>query len=64
MLGRENIWSGTGTIKACPPWKSIDAIATVSVKMTVTPQDQIDRCLECKMPECWGCEWHRRKRGK
>ena len=43
------------------PWRSIDAIAKVSVRST-EPQAVIDRCLSCISPECWNCVASRSKK--
>lgn len=48
---------------AVMPWKSIDAIATVTTPLT-EPQEVIDRCLNCTCPECWNCIASRSKRAK
>lgn len=43
------------------PWRSIDAIARVSVR-SAEPQAVIDRCLSCTSPECWNCVASRSKK--
>lgn len=53
---------GTISIRATRPWQTADAVAIVRAKMTETPQKQIDRCLNCKEPECWDCPASRRKK--
>lgn len=61
MLGELKFNSKTRTQGACAPWNSADALATVKVKMTVTPQKLIDKCLECREPKCWNCLVYKRE---
>lgn len=48
---------------AVMPWKSIDAIATVTTRLS-EPQEVIDRCLRCECAECWNCVASRSKRAQ
>lgn len=48
---------------AVMPWKSIDAIATVTTRLS-EPQEVIDRCLRCECAECWNCIASRSKRAR